>query len=198
MSLDKQQVKIDELELVGEDTRLRVGGAIDLSNDRIALKASGGANLGILQGFVRDVRGAGRAELTASIDGPLRQPQFSGSATITGGRIRHFSIPNALDAINGTIHFDSGGIRLDDVAATMGGGRVQFGGRIGLDGYVPGDVDITVRGEEMRLRVPEGVRFTASGPWQDAQAGPGLAAPRAAHDDDEHLHPSGRRRTWRR
>jgi len=158
MSLDKQQVKIDELELVGEDTRLRVGGAIDLSNDRIALKASGGANLGILQGFFRDVRGAGRAELTASIDGPLRQPQFSGSATITGGRIRHFSIPNALDAINGTIHFDSGGIRLDDVAATMGGGRVQFGGRIGLDGYVPGDVDITVRGEEMRLRVPEGVR----------------------------------------
>jgi len=158
MSLDRQQVKLEELQLVGEDTRLRVGGAIDLNADRIALKASGDANLGILQGFFRDVRGAGRAELTASIDGPLAQPQFSGSATITDGRIRHFSIPNALDAINGTIHFDSGGIRLDDVAATMGGGRVQFGGHVGLDGYVPGDVDVTVRGEEMHLRIPEGVR----------------------------------------
>ena len=158
MSLDRQQVRIEELQLVGEDTRLRVGGAIDLNNDRIALKASGDANLGILQGFFRDVRGAGRAELTASIDGPLAQPQFSGSATITDGRIRHFSIPNALDAINGTIHFDSGGVRLDDVVATMGGGRVQFGGRIGLDGYLPADVDVTVRGEEMHLRIPEGVR----------------------------------------
>ena len=122
IALDRQQVRIEELQLVGEDTRLRVSGAIGLNDERIALKATGEANLGILQGFFRDVRGAGRAELTASIDGPLAQPQFSGSATITDGRIRHFSIPNALDAINGTIHFDAGGIRLDDVAATMGGG----------------------------------------------------------------------------
>jgi hypothetical protein len=158
MTLDKQQIRIDELQLVGEDTQLRVSGAIGLSDERIALKASGDANLGILQGFFRDVRGSGRAELTAAIDGPLAQPQFSGSATITGGRIRHFSIPNALDAINGTIHFDPGGIRLDDVAATIGGGRVQFGGRIGFDGFLPGAFDVTARGEDMHLRVPEGVR----------------------------------------
>ena len=42
------------------------------------------------------------------------------------------------------IHFDSGGIRLDDVTATMGGGRVQFGGRIGFDGYLPGELNVTV------------------------------------------------------
>ncbi len=158
IALDQQQVRIEELQLVGDDTRLRVSGAIGLKDERIALKANGEANLGILQGFFRDVRGAGRAELMASIDGPLAQPQFSGSATITDGRIRHFSIPNALDAINGTMHFDSGGIRLDDVAATMGGGRVQFGGRIGFDGYVPAELDVTARGEDMHLRVPEGVR----------------------------------------
>ena len=73
---------------------------------------------------------------------------FSGSATITDGRIRHFSLPNSLDAINGTIRFDSRGVRLDDVTATMGGGRVQFGGRIGFDGYLPGELNVTVRGEE--------------------------------------------------
>jgi translocation-and-assembly-module (TAM) inner membrane subunit TamB-like protein len=158
IALDKQKVRIDELQLVGEDTQLRVSGSLDLGQDRIALRASGDAGLGILQGFFRDVRGAGRATLTAAIDGPLAQPQFSGSATITDGRIRHFSVPNSLDAINGTIQFDPGGVRLDDVAATLGGGRVQFGGHIGLDGYVPGDVDITMRGEEMRLRIPEGIR----------------------------------------
>jgi hypothetical protein len=158
IALDRQQVRIEDLQLVGDDTRLRLSGAIDLKNDRIALKANGEANLGILQGFFRDVRGAGRAELTASIDGPLAQPQLSGSATISDGRIRHFAIPNALDAINGTVHFDPGGIRLDDVAATMGGGRVQFGGRIGFDGYMPAELDVTARGEDMHLRVPEGVR----------------------------------------
>src|SRR5205085_1612257 len=76
------------------------------------------------------------------------------------GRIRHFSLPNSLDAINGTIRFDSSGVRLDDVAATMGGGRVQFGGRIGFDGYLPGDLNMNVRGEDMHLRYPEGIRST--------------------------------------
>jgi translocation and assembly module TamB len=118
----------------------------------------GEANLGILQGFFKDVRGSGHAELTAAIDGPLKQPVFSGSATITGGRIRYFSLPNALDAINGVVHFDSGGVRLDDVVATFGGGPVQFGGRIGFSGYLPGDLNITARGQDMNLRVPEGVR----------------------------------------
>ena len=158
IALERQQIRVDELQLVGEDTRLRVSGTVGLKDDRIALKAVGDANLGILQGFFRDVRGAGRAELTASIDGPLAQPHFSGNATITDGRIRHFSIPNSLDAINGTIQFDPGGIRLDDVSATMGGGHVQFGGRIDFDGYVPGNLDVTARGEDMHLRVPEGVR----------------------------------------
>src|SRR6185295_14871084 len=79
-------------------------------------------------------------------------------ATITDGRIRHFSLPNAIDAINGTVQFDDRGIRLDDVTAVLGGGRVQFGGRIGFDGYVPGELNVTARGEEMHLRYPEGIR----------------------------------------
>jgi translocation and assembly module TamB len=42
--------------------------------------------------------------------------------------------------------------------ATMGGGRVQFGGRIGFEGYLPGELNLTARGEGMQLRYPEGVR----------------------------------------
>ena len=76
------------------------------------------------QGFFRDVRGSGRAELLAAINGSIDDPIFSGSATITDGRIRHFSLPNALDAINGTIHFDSRGVRLDDRDGDDGRGHV--------------------------------------------------------------------------
>src|SRR5438093_3443821 len=88
IALDEQQIRIQEIQLVGVDTRLRVSGAIGLKDDRIALEASGDANLGILQGFFRDVRGSGRAELTAAIDGPLQQPRFSGGATIRTARRR--------------------------------------------------------------------------------------------------------------
>jgi hypothetical protein len=160
IALDRNVVRVQDLQLVGDETQLSVGGTVGLRDERIALRASGDASLGILQGFFKDVRGAGRALLTAAIDGPLYKPVFSGSATIAGGRVRHFSLPNALDDINGTIRFDSRGVQLDDVAATMGGGRVQFGGLIGFDGYLPGDLSVNVRGEDMHLRYPEGIRST--------------------------------------
>jgi translocation and assembly module TamB len=150
LSLDHNQIKIGQL---------RVAGSVDLQERRVGLQAAGEANLGILQGFFPgSVRGSGHAQLTAAVNGPIDQPLFSGSATIAGGRIRHLSVPNALDAINGAITFDARGIRLDDLSATLGGGRVQFGGRIGFDGYVPGDLNVTVRGDEMHLRYPEGIQ----------------------------------------
>jgi translocation and assembly module TamB len=160
IALDRNDVKIQDLQLVGEDTRLRLSGTVGLRENRIALQASGDANLGILQGFFRDVRGSGRAELMASIDGPLKAPLFSGRAIVTNGRIRHLALPNSLDGINGAIQFDAAGIRLDGVRATMGSGPVQFGGRIGFDGYLPGELNVTARGQDMRLRYPEGIRST--------------------------------------
>lgn len=156
--LDNNLVRIEQLRLVGEDTQLDVGGTVQLRDERIAVRASGEANLGLLQGFFGDLRGSGRARLVAAVDGPLYAPVFSGSATIAGGRVRYLLLPNSLDEINGVIQFDSRGIRLDDVTASMGGGRIQFGGRIGLDGYLPGELNVTARGEGMRLRYPEGVR----------------------------------------
>ena len=146
MSLDNREVKIDDLRLEGVDTHLRLGGRIDLRNERIAVQANGDANLGILQGFFHDVRGSGRADLTAAVDGPLREPVFSGRATITNGRVRYFSLPSSLDSINGVISFDPRGVRLDELTAMMGGGTVQFGGRIGFEGYQPGELNVTMHG----------------------------------------------------
>ena len=160
LALDNHVVRLDDLRLAGDGTELRVSGTVGLHEDRIALQVVGDANLAVLQGFFHDVRGTGRAELTAAVNGPLRSPVFSGSAILTGGRIRHFSLPNALDDIAGTLYFDGGGIRLDDVSATMAGGHVQFGGRVGFDGYTPSDLNVTMRASGMRLRYPEGVRST--------------------------------------
>jgi hypothetical protein len=159
LALDQHLLRVESLQLVGEGTRLTIGGSIALHDQTIALKASGDANLAILQGFFGDdLRASGRAELLAAVEGPLYQPVFSGRATVADGRIRHFALPNSLDDMNGDIRFDSRGVQLDDLSATLGGGRVQFGGRIVLDGYLPGEMNVSARGEGMQLRYPEGVR----------------------------------------
>ena len=89
----------------------------------VAVEATGEANLGILQGFFRNVRSRGTAALLGEIKGPLSKPQVSGSARIVDGRFRHLSAPHGLEAINGTISFDGSGIRLEDIEAAWPAAR---------------------------------------------------------------------------
>ena len=44
------------------------------------------------------------------------------------------------------------------MTARLGGGPVRFGGRIEIDGYRLSRIDVTMSGENMRLRFPEGMR----------------------------------------
>jgi hypothetical protein len=160
LTFEDRTLKIPNLKLIGDTTELSVTGQVGLRDQRISLAATGNASLGILQIFSRDIRGSGRVELRASVDGALKAPVFSGNAIITNGRIRHLSLPNALDTINGAIRFDSRGIQLDEVTASMGGGPIQFGGRVNLDGYLPGELNVLITGQNMHLRYPEGIQST--------------------------------------
>lgn len=158
VALNRHVAEIGHLKLRGDGTQLGVTGSVSLHDNTIDVNATGDANLGILQGFFRNLRSSGVATLTAGVTGSLEQPVFSGTATINDGRIRYFPMPRSLDDINGAVSFDAGGIRVDNVAATLGGGAVTFGGRIGMNGFVPGELSLTATGERMRLNYPEGFR----------------------------------------
>jgi translocation and assembly module TamB len=158
VSLDQNVLDIGQLHLFGEGTQLSVDGNVNLHESTLAVSASGDANLGILQGFFRDIRSSGSATLKANVNGPLATPVFAGSAELKNGRVRHFSLPHSLEAINGTARFDAAGLRVDGITARLAEGRVVFGGRIGLKGFAPGDISLTATGEDIRLRYPEGFR----------------------------------------
>ena len=88
--------------------------------------------------------------------GSFDKPEFSGSAGLKEGRIRYLSLPHGLEAINGSLAFDAGGIRVNDVRARVGRGDVVFGGRIAMNGFVPGDLNLTAIGERMNIRYIDG------------------------------------------
>jgi autotransporter translocation and assembly factor TamB len=158
LALNQHVVHSDRIRLVGQGTQLDVSGDIGLHDRRIAVRATGSANLGILQGFFRDVRSSGQAELQATLQGALDAPLVSGSARLSDGRLRHIALPHSLNAINGRISFDQRAIRVEDVTARMGDGVVRFGGRVSMSGYWPDDVNLTANGEGMHLRFPDDVR----------------------------------------
>lgn len=160
LALDNHVIEVRRFKLAGDQTELDLSGTVDLHQRQIALDASGDANLGILQAFYSTIRSAGTTTLHAQVRGSLDNPVFSGDATITGGRVRYFSLPHSLQDFNGRLLFDAQGIRIVDAVAQLGGGPVTFGGRIGLNGFRLGAIDLTARGEQMQLRYPEDFRST--------------------------------------
>jgi hypothetical protein len=98
--------RIDDMRFIGDGTELDVTGTMDMNARRVAGLARGRANLGLLQGFYRNIRSSGNAELTAQVSGSLDAPVILGRATIENGRLRLFS-PHSLEQVNGTILFDS-------------------------------------------------------------------------------------------
>lgn len=160
LALDQHVLTIDQFRLFGDGTELALSGNVGLHDSTIAVQASGDANLGILPGFFREIRSSGSATLEAEVNGPLDRPVFSGRATIANGRIRHMLMPHSLESINGQLSFGAGGIRVDDLAAKLGAGDVQFGGRIGINGFALGELALTAVGTGMHLRYPEGFTST--------------------------------------
>jgi hypothetical protein len=160
IDLDRETVQLKQVRLVGENTRLQLSGTVDLLARKIALAARGDANLALLQGFFRDIRSSGRAEVVGEVQGTLDTPVLAGFASITDGRIRYFALPHAIEAVNGQISFNSRGVWLDNVEARIGigGGLVRFAGRIGLNGFMPGQLALRASGENIELRYPEGFR----------------------------------------
>jgi autotransporter translocation and assembly factor TamB len=160
LALNQHVIEARRFKLAGDQTQLDVSGTIDLHQRQIALDASGDANLGILQAFYRTIRSAGTATLHAQVRGSLDKPVFSGDAAISGGRLRYYPLPHSLQDVNGRLLFDAQGVRIVDAAAQLGGGPVKFGGRIGMNGFTLGTVDLTATGDQMHLRYPEDFRST--------------------------------------
>ena len=158
LSVEHQLLRVDSLKMVGDDTELDLSGTVNLADQSLSLQANGAANLAVLQGFLPDIRSSGRAEVTARISGTATAPVVAGNALLTKGRMRSLLFPHALEEVNGIATFDAAGLRLDGITARLGGGGVKFGGRIGMTGYQLGEFDVTVAGENMSLRYPEGMR----------------------------------------
>jgi hypothetical protein len=158
VALDRNAIRVTQMKLAGDGTELDVNGSVFLNEQRIDMRAKGDANLAVLQGFVTNVRSSGRASLDASLAGSMSDPAVAGTLTIDNGRIRHFALPFSLENINGTARFDARGVTLDGLTARLGDGPVQFFGRIDKQGFLPARLDVTMTGQGMTLRFPEGMR----------------------------------------
>jgi hypothetical protein len=157
-------LSIDTLRLQGTDTKLTLTGSMSHATRSLDLKATGDANLAILQAFkgFGELRLGGGAILSAELVGDFDNPRFTGKATLHDGRIRFPSLSRSLDKIAGEITFENGDLNFSGVKGQMGGGEIQFGGVLRFDGFHPVEYQLTADGHNVQVRYPEGFETTAN------------------------------------
>ena len=96
-----------------------------------------------------------------SVGGTVAKPLTQGQLRVDHGAIAYIDLPSALSDINGSLIFNQDRLQIQSLTAHTGGGLVTFGGYANAyNGKF--NFDLTVHGEDVRLRYPPGVSATAN------------------------------------
>jgi len=147
---------------VGEDTDISATGKVRLSGDReLDLRAQGRVNLKLIESLNPDFTSSGAVSVDLSVGGTVAKPLTQGQLKVDHGAIAYIDLPSALSDINGSLIFNQDRLQVQSLTAHTGGGLVTFGGyATAYNGKL--NFDLTVRGEDVRLRYPPGVSATAN------------------------------------
>jgi hypothetical protein len=163
MSFENNVIRISRMVLKGTDTQLSIEGDIPLSDAPLNLRATGQANLAVLQLLpATNIASSGAATVNATIGGTMGALTMEGEAVITNGRLRYRTFPHGIEQINGPLKFDLTRVTLQNVKGRMGDGDLVFTGAIELNGLVPDQFNLQATGRSMALRFPTGFKSTVN------------------------------------
>ena len=161
-SITDQVLKIDQFQMVGDDTDISAIGALQLKGEReLDVRAQGRVNLKLIESFNPDFTSSGVVTVDLSLSGALANPAMQGRVRVDHGGIAYVDLPSALSDINGSLIFNRDRLQVEKLTAHTGGGLVTFGGyATARNGKL--NFDLSVQGQDVRLRYPPGVSATAN------------------------------------
>jgi translocation and assembly module TamB len=160
-SIADQVLKVDQFRLVGEGTDLSASGSLGLVGERkINAHAQGALNLKLLESYNPDLAASGMVTVDMTASGTVAQPIIQGRLQVANGALAHADLPSGLSDVNGTLVFNQNRLQIETLTAHTGGGSVKFGGYATYGRQL--NFDLTVRGQDVRLRYPPGISSTAN------------------------------------
>jgi translocation and assembly module TamB len=162
LSIASQTLKIDQFHLVGDDTDISATGTVHLTGERdLDVHAQGRVNLKLIETFDSEFTSSGVVTVNLALSGPFAKPVTQGRVSIDHGAIAYIDLPSALSDINGSLIFNQDRLQIESLTARTGGGLVTFGG-YATDRGGKLSFDLTVQGQDVRLRYPPGISSTAN------------------------------------
>jgi translocation and assembly module TamB len=161
-STSGQLLRVEQFHLIGEGTDLSASGTVQLAGQRMLdLRTQGQLNLKLIESLNPDFTASGMVTMDTAISGTVPSPRLEGRLRIDDGSLAYATLPSMLSDINGTLVFNQDRLRIETLTAHTGGGLVSFGGyATSYNGQL--NFDLSVQGQDVRLRYPPGVSSTAT------------------------------------
>ena len=133
--------------LTAGSSNLAVNGRVPLGAGALAVRATGGVNLALLDPILapdgRQVRG--QVSLDATVSGATNAPQVNGTVTLANGEVEDFGQGVRLTALAATIQATGQTVRIASLTGRAGAGTISASGSVGLQGAMPVDIALTMR-----------------------------------------------------
>ena len=159
--LSSQLLRIEEFRFTGEGTDLLASGTVQLSGERqLDFRAQGRVNLKLIESFNPDFTSSGIVTVDLTVNGTAAHPATQGRLQVANGSVAYSDLPSALNEINGSLIFNQDRLQIETLTARTGGGLLTFGGYASSYNRQI-EFNLTVQGQDVRLRYPPGVSSTA-------------------------------------
>ena len=167
-SLENGRLLVSDFRVSSGETQLLLGGEALPFEEPFSwtARASGKIDHQVSRLFLEDLglvfTGVTDLDLRAEKNGeePIR---LSGRGTFTNSRLVVRDPPIAFTNVSGEIALSGSSISLTRLTADAGGGRVEAGGSLLLEGVSLREVDLSATARSVRLNYPEGLRSEVNG-----------------------------------
>ena len=128
-------------------SNLTVNGRAPLGAGALALRATGGVDLAMLDPILapQGRRARGQVTLDAGIAGTTTAPQVNGTLSLAGGEVQDLGQGVRISAIAATIQASGETIRIASFTGQAGPGTISANGTVGLTGAMPVNLTLTMR-----------------------------------------------------
>jgi translocation and assembly module TamB len=160
LTLDHAILHLDPLHVTGEQTDLRAQGSLSLKDNKQLDFAAGGAiNLKVAETIDSDLTAIGNTSFQFEAHGPLMNPNLRGRIDFHDAALSLEDLPNGLSQLRGTLEFNQNRLEIRSLTAMSGGGLLSVGGYLAYQNGIY--ADLTVTGNGIRIRYPQGVSSLA-------------------------------------
>lgn len=176
LNLNQSRIEMKPVRFQGDNTMLRVSGAVDVEpvaegggwvgQAQLNITVDGLLNLQMVSAAYPGLFTSGQARLHTTIRGTLSQPTVSGTAEIDNAGARLVNVPLVLAEGRGTARFTKDRLLLERFTGKVNDGQVNIDGGLLASNFQPQRWNFNIRAERINVRYPEGWQSVLNGELQ--------------------------------